>query len=172
MSRRRRRPTSIRHGCAVALLAVLVVACGDTGGLDERPRVEALGLAALPGSAEPNLATGPAGELVLSWQEPAGNETALRFASFDGDSWSEARTAATGDRWFVNWADFPSVVPVDGDFWAAHWLARRDGGTYPYDVAVAISTDGGASWSRARGSRRVRWSSRSAKPGPKPWSSR
>ena len=96
-----------------------------------------------------NDATGPAGELVLSWQEPAGDQTALRFASFDGDAWSEPRTAATGDRWFVNWADFPSVVPIDGEFWAAHWLAKRDGGTYAYDVAIAISTDGGASWSRA-----------------------
>ncbi|NNE88793.1 MAG: exo-alpha-sialidase [Silicimonas sp.] len=54
---------------------------------------------------------------------------------------------ASGDNWFVNWADFPSVSPIDKTRWAAHWLAKRPGGTYAYDVAVALSDDAGSSWS-------------------------
>lgn len=131
----------------MAVLAGIISACGDPGVDSLPPGIEALALAASPGSAQPNLATGPSGQLVLSWQEPAGETTALRFATFDGDGWSNPETVATGSRWFVNWADFPSVVPLDRDLWAAHWLAKRDGGTYAYDVAVAISTDNGASWS-------------------------
>jgi hypothetical protein len=46
-----------------------------------------------------------------------------------------------------SWADFPSVVPITGPFWAAHWLQKRPEGGYAYDVYVAISTDSGQSWS-------------------------
>jgi hypothetical protein len=54
---------------------------------------------------------------------------------------------AAGDGWFVNWADFPSVVPVAGDLWAAHWLVKSGPQTYAYDVAVALSQDRGVTWS-------------------------
>ena len=50
--------------------------------------------------------------------------------------------AAQGANWFVNWADYPSVVAIDEKFWVAHWLAKQSGGkTYDYDVALAISND-------------------------------
>ena len=149
MCRPKARQTRIRHSVALAVIAGIVCACGDSAPDGWPADIESLALTVLPGSAQPNLASGPGGELVLSWQEPAGDGTALRFASFDGEAWSEANTVATGDRWFVNWADFPSVVPIDGDYWAAHWLAKRDGGTYAYDVAVSVSTDAGDNWSRA-----------------------
>ena len=55
-------------------------------------------------------------------------------------------TVATGADWFVNWADFPSVTPIRGDLWAAHWLVKRPGGTYAYDIAIALSSDGGHNW--------------------------
>ncbi len=147
MFARRRQQTRCRYGVILAALAVIVSACSDSGVDTPSAVVEAIPLAALPGSAQPNLAAGPSGQLVLSWQEPTGDETALRYSTFEGDAWSEPRTVASGDRWFVNWADFPSVVPVNEDLWAAHWLAKREGGTYAYDVAVAISTDAGATWS-------------------------
>jgi hypothetical protein len=53
---------------------------------------------------------------------------------------------ARGEAWFVNWADFPSVVPIADRLWAAHWLARRPEGGYAYDVAMALSSDAGARW--------------------------
>jgi hypothetical protein len=63
------------------------------------------------------------------------------------DAWAPARAVATGDGWFVNWADFPSVTPLGGGRAAAHWLVKRPGGTYAYDVALAVSSEDGARWS-------------------------
>jgi hypothetical protein len=52
-----------------------------------------------------------------------------------------------GSDWFINWADFPSVVPVTDKVWAAHWLQQKPGNVYSYDVRIAVSTDAGGSWS-------------------------
>jgi hypothetical protein len=105
-------------------------------------------------SAEPHLARGPDGTVVLSWLEKEGSKSeegkgetvTLKFSVLMDDQWGPARTVASGDNWFVNWADFPSVVPISSELWAAHWLVKRPGGTYAYDVAVSLSRDGGVNW--------------------------
>lgn len=102
---------------------------------------------AAPGSAQPNLARGPAGELVLSWLEPHSQGMALRYSKLAVQGWEPARTVAHGSNWFVNWADFPSVVPISGSMWAAHWLTRRGKSAYAYDVSMAVSRDAGGTWS-------------------------
>lgn len=96
--------------------------------------------------AEPHLARADDGTVVLSWLEPDDDAVALRFATRRDGEWGLPQTVSHGDRWFVNWADFPSVSPIRGDLWAAHWLVKRPGGTYAYDVAIALSTDGGQHW--------------------------
>src|SRR5215213_10594080 len=59
-------------------------------------------------SREPELFTAPDGRVILSWVEKVGEKRyALRFAARDAAGWSEARTAAEGENWFINWADFP-----------------------------------------------------------------
>ncbi len=98
------------------------------------------------GSAEPRLSRGADGTLVLSWLEPADKATRLRYSKLGETGWSEPATVAEGDNWFVNWADFPSVVPISDSLWAAHWLSKRPGGVYAYDVSVSLSRDGGKSW--------------------------
>jgi len=99
------------------------------------------------GSMGPNLVTGAAGSVVLSWLEPAGDGSILRYSVLDDGAWGTPRTVASGENWFVNWADFPSVVPVSDSLWAAHWLVRREAGGYAYDIFAAISADGGTTWS-------------------------
>ena len=61
-------------------------------------------------------------------------------------SWGEARDVTRRSDFWLNWADFPSVTPLTRDDWAAHWLVKQPGGTYSYDLAIALSRDGGASW--------------------------
>jgi hypothetical protein len=134
---------------AAALL--LAAACGGERGASA---ADASGVRMLPppadaGSGEPNLALGPDGAVYLSWIEPAADSThALRFSVLRGDAWSPPRTIASGDGWFVNWADFPSMTALPGNRLAAHWLQRSGEGTYAYDVRVAVSTDGGATWTQ------------------------
>ena len=102
---------------------------------------------AAEGSRYPHLAGGD-GTTVLSWLQPAPQGGfALQHARWMDGRWSEPATVATGEDWFINWADFPSVVPLDGQHWAAHWLQQTPGSVYSYDVRIAVSRDGGASWS-------------------------
>lgn len=99
-------------------------------------------------SGEPFLAPTRDGRLLLSWLEATSDTThALRFAAFSGGSWSAPRTVAEGANWFVNWADFPSVVELPDGSLAAHYLQRSGPGTYAYDVWITRSADGGATWS-------------------------
>ncbi len=65
----------------------------------------------------------------------------------EGDQWQTPRTVAQGNNWVINWADFPSVVPLSNGIWAAHWLVEIEGGPYAYDTVVSLSTDAGHTWS-------------------------
>lgn len=99
------------------------------------------------GSAQANLTVAPDGRVFLSWIErQEGGRAALRFASGDGKGWSAPRTIAEGANWFVNWADFPSMSVLPDGSLAAHWLVRSAAGSFAYDVNVARSFDGGATW--------------------------
>ena len=100
-------------------------------------------------SGQPNLALGPNGRVYLSWVDRLPGDTfALRFSTKEGAGWSAPRTIAEGQNWFVNWADFPSVMALPGGRLAAHWLVKSGAGTYSYDVHVALSADGGKTWSK------------------------
>ena len=100
-----------------------------------------------PGSSLPRLSAGADNALWLSWVEGLGEQNyRLRFARLLDQGWSAPATVVEGSDWFVNWADFPSVVPISAKLAAAHWLTKRPGGTYAYDVAITLSTDDGKSW--------------------------
>ncbi|MEO0423146.1 MAG: exo-alpha-sialidase [Pseudomonadota bacterium] len=127
------------------LCATITLAAGDDGPVDA---VALLPTPASAMSAQPHLA-GVGDTLVLSWLEPdpAGGKV-LRQAVMDDAGWETRPAVAAGRRWFVNWADFPSVVPIDDQgLWAAHWLQRRPGGRYSYDVFLSLSQDAGQTWS-------------------------
>lgn len=100
-------------------------------------------------SREPELNATHDGRIILSWVEKLGAQSyALRTSMRDGNGWSEARTVAQGENWFVNWADFPSVVALRDGSLAAHWLVKSRSRTYAYDVNIARSKDGGKAWSK------------------------
>ncbi len=100
-------------------------------------------------SREPELSATANGRLILSWVEKVGEKRhALRFASREGNDWSRSGTVAEGDNWFVNWADFPSVIGLTDGSLAAHWLVKSGSSTYAYDVNIARSRDGGKTWGK------------------------
>jgi hypothetical protein len=113
--------------------------------------VERLESPAGAGSRCPRLATSPSGAVSLSWLESgdaaSSNGAVLRFASLDGAKWSTPREIARGDRWFVNWADFPAMAVLENECVLAHFLEKSDAGTYDYHVRFTRSSDGGATWS-------------------------
>lgn len=100
---------------------------------------------ALDGSVGPNLSAGADGRVLLSWIDRAGDGLhALRYAVLGSDGWSEPRLVAEGAGWFVNWADFPSVVALPDGSLAAHWLVKTGEAPFAYEVRIARSTDGSA----------------------------
>ncbi len=146
-------PAATRPNAWLALLAAFALGCA---GGDDTPsgegtagpaEVSLLESPAPVGSAEPNLSPTDEGAL-LSWLEPAGEDLwSLRIAEFGDDGFGPPRTVVTGDDLFVNWADFPSVIRLADGRLAAHWLQRGEAGGYDYGVRVALSADGGETWS-------------------------
>jgi hypothetical protein len=99
-----------------------------------------------PNSAQPQLSvTGD--RVVLSWIERTGETATLKFAERTETGWTDARRAASGDNYFVNWADVPSVIRLQDGSLAAHWLQKSADSTYAYDVRLAFSKNDGRTWS-------------------------
>jgi len=98
-------------------------------------------------SREPELTVTHDGRVILSWVEKVDEKKyALRTALLDRSGWSRSQTVAEGDNWFVNWADFPSVIALKDGRLAAHWLVKSGSATYAYNVNIAQSKDSGGSW--------------------------
>ena len=96
--------------------------------------------------AEPYLFTDNNGTIYLSWIEKKGKESSLKFSAFSNGQWSAPVIIASGNNWFVNWADYP-VVATDGNKnFLAHFLEKNDTAKFTYDVKLVSSADGGKSW--------------------------
>ena len=137
---------------ATCALLALLSACSREPAAP-RPWLGAPTLISTPAAAGarfPNLAAAVDGQtVVMSWLEPGtGGEFRLSYAEWQGEQrWGAPTEVAAGTDWFVNWADFPSVVPANHGPWVAHWLQQQPGGVYAYDVMTRLSTDGGHTWS-------------------------
>ena len=133
--------------------AALLVAAGCAPS-DAPPPIEAVATIESPAgplSGEPNLAVDSAGRVYLSWLERKADSTvALHLAVRDDGTWSTPATITARNDLFVNWADFPSVFVAPSGRIVMHWLQKRPGGRYSYDVIVRQSSDAGATWSEPR----------------------
>ncbi|KPK65874.1 MAG: hypothetical protein AMS21_03670 [Gemmatimonas sp. SG8_38_2] len=100
------------------------------------------------GSAEPNLHVTSDGRGILTWLEPvSAGRHALRLAVREAGAWSAPRTVLESERFFVNWADFPSLVEMGDGSWLVHWLEKAAENSYAYRVRLAVSKDDGFVWS-------------------------
>ena len=97
-------------------------------------------------SGQPHLDRGVDGIVRMCWVETDERSARLRFSALGVEGWSAPRTIAEGDRWFVNWADVPSLAADGHGNLLAHWLERLGDGSYAYGVRMRISTDEGATW--------------------------
>jgi len=127
---------------SVIFIAVLISCSNDTG--SEPVKIET---PAKHNSELPYLFTDNTGELFLSWVEAisGSDEYVLKYSKWTDEKWSEPSEIASSDHWFVNWADYPSVIAFSGEAVAAHVLRKIPGNTYSYNVNIALNRDG--SWS-------------------------
>ncbi len=134
----------------VCLVIILASGCQ----LSESQTPAAQAPSSVPGSSEgvthePNLTVGPDSTVYLSWIEEISDADshALKFSRLESGGWSNAKTIASGDNWFVNWADVPSLFVATESDMTAHWLEKNGASKYAYGVRISRSTDGGSSWS-------------------------
>ena len=127
-----------------AVLGLALVACTPPP-----PSIEVREVAspAGPGSAEPELTVGAEGRVILSWVEPHGEGSALRFAVWQDGTWSAPFPLFTGTDWVVNWADFPSVIALERNALLAHWLQKVPERDEASAVMLSRSVHDGEGWS-------------------------
>ena len=89
------------------------------------------------------------GGVILSWVESDGKNDSLYFSTLSKNRFSKPQMIASGTDWFVNWADFPFVIKTDQSM-TAHWLQKRDEGTYNYDVVAVFRNPETKKWSEPR----------------------
>jgi hypothetical protein len=97
----------------------------------------------VPGSIQPNWAAASDGSPLLSWVEPAkdGSYT-LRYAVRRGNTWSEARTIATGRRFWRHPAELPELVSLSDGTLLAHWVENGKDSSESEFIFVSSSRDG------------------------------
>ncbi len=113
------------------------------------PAVVEINSPAGAGSEEPGLSVAPDGRIFLTWLEagaPRGH--VLRFSVREKQGWTTPRTVARGNNWFVNAADFPSLIVMPDGSLAAHWLTMISPESEAYNINIAFSRDGGTTWSK------------------------
>jgi hypothetical protein len=98
------------------------------------------------GSSAPQLTTEGA-RVVLSWIETKDDKATVRFAERTPSSWSESRDVASGDNFFVNSSDVPSVRALPAGTLVAHWLQMNGSNPEGYDLRLSMSKDNGRTWS-------------------------
>jgi hypothetical protein len=131
--------------CLALAVALGVVGMARTASEPWQVSIEAVASPAPSASAQPQL-TVQGARATLSWIESQGSRSTLKFSERTGSGWTPARVVSSGDNWFVNWADVPSVIRLPDGTLVAHWLQKSGPSTYAYDVRLSRSSDEGRTW--------------------------
>ena len=136
----------------VVLLAISLVAvsagCGRTVPVEDwTVTVQPVASPASGTSLEPQMTTSSRGVL-LSWVEQTGKTATLKFAERTADGWTAVRTVASGDDWFLSYADVPMVLRLSNGTLVANYLKSTHAMLEAYDLPIVYSRDDGATWSQ------------------------
>lgn len=129
----------------VVILAGVVAATASCRRGAADANVEPMQSPAGPNSGQPQLTVSARGVL-LSWIEQDGRTASLKFAERTPSGWSQVRTVASGDDWFINAADVPSVMRLTDGAFVAHWLQQTDPAAEAYDLRLSYSSDEAQTW--------------------------
>jgi hypothetical protein len=133
---------------ALLFVAGIIYSCSDSSQkkIATSSNIAMLASPAGDSCAEPYLFTDKKGIVYLSWIERVGRQSTLRFASYENDEWSLPAVIASGNNWFVNWADYPVIATDGGKNLIAHYLEKSDTAKFAYDVKIISSDDSGKTW--------------------------
>ncbi len=129
------------------LLCVIVIGCSQKKDvINQIQSIQTIPSPSKPTSAEPFLFTDSDSSVYLSWVEKSEERSILKLSSLNNNQWTEPMTIASGNSWFVNWADYP-MIAANGQHLVAHYLDKSGESTYAYDVKLTTSADKGKTWS-------------------------
>jgi len=130
---------------SLLLLAFIFQGCATSPSVDRMPVLE-LEVAQFENARLPFLYTDSAGQTFLSYAVTSDSVSKMYFSKLEGSAWSEPLMVSSGNNWFVNWADYPSLISWGDGKLAAHWLEKTGSDTFAYQVKVSRSADGGDTW--------------------------
>ncbi len=129
------------------LLCSIAAACSvRKNGVDEEKQIILLSSPSGLNSAEPFLFTDANRIAYLSWVEKKGDSAIFKYSQLRGNQWADPVVIASGNTWFVNWADYP-MITANGNQLVAHFLDKSGESTYAYDIKLTTSDDNGKHWS-------------------------
>jgi hypothetical protein len=99
-------------------------------------------------SSVPYLFTDKHGAVLMSWIEQGDGLNVFKWSKLQGEQWSQPKVIASGNSWFVNWADYPMIATDGKTNLISHVLEKRGEGTYSYDIKMFTSADGGNNWNK------------------------
>jgi hypothetical protein len=120
-------------------------ACGRTRAVAWPPAVTQVQSPAGANSLEPQLTVSDRG-VVLSWIERAGPMTQLKFAERTSSGWTAPITVASGDDWFLSYADVPAVFRMANGTLLATWQQLTEELLEATNLRLTYSTDNGKTW--------------------------
>jgi hypothetical protein len=138
--------SSLVCGALVAPVAVMLVTVSAAPDRDWMLTIEPVASPAAKESSAPQLTTA-ADRAILSWMERAGSMATLKLSERTPTGWSSPRTVISGADLVVNAADVPSVVALADGSLASAWIQENGPDPEAYNLKVAWSKDGGATWS-------------------------
>jgi len=99
--------------------------------------------------ALPYLFTHEDGKTYLSFVERNDSLTYLKYSTWDGEKWSMPNTIASGNTWFVNWADYPQLSVFSDGTLMACFLDKNGEGKFAYEIKYTLSKNG-VDWSEPK----------------------
>jgi prepilin-type processing-associated H-X9-DG protein len=135
-----------RSSIVLAAIVIATVACGRTRAISWPPTVTPLPSPATGDTFEPQLTMSDRG-VILSWVERAGKTSRLKFAERTDDGWTTPIEVASGDDWFLSYADVPAVHRMPNGTLLATWQQQTDEFIEATNLRLTYSTDGGKTWS-------------------------
>lgn len=129
------------------LLCISCIACTvKESATEATKKIKFLTTPSHSNSGEPYLFTSHDSIVHLSWIEKNKDTATFKYSTYKNNQWTEPVTIASGNTWFVNWADYP-MITSNGKQLMAHFLDKSGESTYAYDVKLTTSNDQGKNWS-------------------------
>lgn len=137
----------MKYAVSLVLSFLIFTSCGEN--LQQPVYRFSIDNPAETGSRFPNFYQDESGIIYMSWLTSIEEEIyALRYSKYGANGWEYPETIMVDTDFFVNWADFPSVIGAGGEAFAAHRLKKKVGGPYSYDVEILFKNRENGHWDK------------------------